>query len=94
MATESGVIDFSVKTVGDNVTVDTELSAKNSERLQNHGEQHERISGLNANEKDQSQEGQVGALMWNNFTCILAIEFCVCLRSLDVIQSILIYLDP
>jgi hypothetical protein len=81
VAAESGVIDFSVRTLGDNDTVDTELSAKNSERLQNHGEQHERTHGLNTNEKDQSQEGQVGTLVWNHFTCILATEFNTYLQT-------------
>ncbi|KDR22224.1 hypothetical protein L798_01830 [Zootermopsis nevadensis] len=58
VATESGVTDFSVRTLFDNDTVDTEHSADNSERLQNHGEQHEQTHGLNTNKKDENQEGK------------------------------------
>lgn len=76
MATESGVTDFSVRTLFDNDTVDTEHSADNSERLQNHGEQHEQTHGLNTNKKDENQEGQVGTLKWNHFTSVCAITEC------------------
>jgi hypothetical protein len=56
VAAESGVIDSSVKTLGYNGTVDIAVLVKNSERLENHSEQHEQTIDLNKNEKVQSQE--------------------------------------
>jgi hypothetical protein len=74
VATESGLIDSAVKTLGDNDTVNSEISAVNSARLENREEQQEHIHGLNMNERDQSQVGQVGALIWNNFSHILVLN--------------------
>lgn len=56
MATESGVINSSIKTLGINDTVDSETSAKNSEGLENYGEQQEQTVVLNENGKGQSQD--------------------------------------
>lgn len=76
MATESGVIDSAVRTLGYNDTVDTAVLVKNSERLEDHGEQHEHTVDLNKNEKDQSQE-ELGEShqVWNNFSCNGVAEF-------------------
>jgi hypothetical protein len=69
VATESGVIDSAVRTLGYNDTVDTAVLVKNSVRLENHGEQHEQSVGLNKNEKDQSKE-ELGHShqVWKNFS--------------------------
>jgi hypothetical protein len=75
VATESGVIDSAVRTLGYNVTVDAAVLVKNSERPENHGEQHEQTV-VNTNEKDQSQEElRQSQQVWNNFTCRHIAEF-------------------
>jgi hypothetical protein len=55
VAAESGVIDSSVKTVGYNDTVDSEILAKNSETLEKYSEQQKQNVHLSRNEKDQSK---------------------------------------
>jgi hypothetical protein len=56
VATESGDIASSVRTLGYNDSVDTAVLEKNIDRLENHGEQHDQTVDLNKNEKYQSQE--------------------------------------
>jgi hypothetical protein len=56
VATESGVIDSSVKTLGYNDSVDTAVLENNFDKLENRDEQHDQTGDLNKNEKHQSQE--------------------------------------
>lgn len=53
VATESGVIDSSVNTLGYNDTVDSEVLEKNSEALEKYSEQQKQSVHLSWNEKDQ-----------------------------------------
>jgi len=56
VATESSVIDFSVKTPGYNDTVDSEILAKNPETVENYSEQQRQNVPLSGNEKNQREE--------------------------------------
>jgi len=56
VATESSVIDSSVKTPGYNDTVDSEILAKNPETVEKYGEQQRQNVPLSGNEKDQREE--------------------------------------
>jgi hypothetical protein len=56
VATESSVIDSSVKTPGYNDTVDSEILAKNPETVEKYIEQQRQNVPLSENEKDQREE--------------------------------------
>jgi hypothetical protein len=56
VATESSVIDSSVKIPGYNDTVDSEILAKNPETIEKYIEQQRQNVPLTENEKDQTEE--------------------------------------
>jgi len=56
VATESSVIDSSVKTPGYNDTVDNEILAKKPETVEKYSEQQRQNVPLSGNEKDQREE--------------------------------------
>lgn len=56
MATESSVIDSSVKTPGYNDTIDSEILAKKPETVEKYSEQQRQNVPLSGNEKDQREE--------------------------------------
>jgi hypothetical protein len=56
VATESSVIDSSVKTPGYNDTIDSEILAKKPETVEKYSEQQRQNVPLSGNEKDQREE--------------------------------------
>jgi len=84
VATESSVIDSSVKTAGYNDTVDSEILAKNAETVEEYSEQPRQNVPLSGNEKDQREE-VVGD---THRVCIREISYVFLLLNLRFIYRV------
>jgi len=83
VATESSVIDSSVKTPGYNGTADSEILAKNPETVEKYSEQQRQNVPLSGNEKDQREE----VVRDSHQVCIHGISYVFLLLNLRVIYS-------
>jgi len=83
VATESSVIDSSLKTPGYNDTVDSEILTKNPEIVEKYGEQQRQNVPLSGNEKDQREE-VVGD---THQVCIHEISYVFLVLNLRLIYS-------